>query len=123
MKEYQNKIIINDEEYYVRTEPIVINVGDSNEAHVYTSYTDPTHDIVKISPADLKKMFEMGLPIYFNNIDRGTETSCLITSATYFYDGEDLTDMNLIDTSSYIRIFVHFYSESEGPQPGPELEE
>lgn len=121
MKDYQNKIIINDEEYYVRTEPTVINAGENTEVNVYTSYTDPAHDIVKITPADLKKMFEMGLPIYFNNIARSTE-SYLITSATYLYDGEDLNEMVLLDATGYGRIFVHFYEESEGPQPGPEAE-
>ena len=121
MKNYQNKIIINDEEYYVRTEPVVINAGEATDVPVYTSYTDPTHDIVKITPVDLKKMFEMGLPIYFNNIDHGTETSRLITSATYFYDGEDLRGMDLIDATGYARVHVCFYDESEGPQPGPEI--
>ena len=116
MKDYQNKIIINDEEYYVRTEPIVINVGDYTEAYVYTSYTDPTHDIVKITPADLKKMLEMGLPIYFNYTAKSSE-SYLITSATYSYDGEDLNEMDLIDATGYTRIHVYFYDESEGPQP------
>ena len=120
MKDYQNKIIINDEEYYVRTEPVVINAGEYTEVYVYTSYTDPIHDIVKIKPADLKKMFEMGLPIYFNNIDHGTETSRLITSATYFYDGEDLNEMDLRDATGYTRIYVGFYEEPIGP--GPEAE-
>lgn len=27
MKNYQNKITINDEEYYVRTEPVIVNAG------------------------------------------------------------------------------------------------
>jgi len=119
MKDYQNKIIINDEEYYVKTEPIIINAGEETEAHVFTSYTDPTYDIVKITPADLKKMFEMGLPIYYNCTAKGTE-SCLITSATYSYKGEDLTDMNLIDASGRARIYVHFYDEPDGPQPEAE---
>lgn len=116
MKDYQNKIIINDEEYYVRTEPIVIDAGENTEANVYTSYTDPTHDIVKITPADLKKMFEMGLPIYYNYTSRSAE-SRLITSATYTYDGEDLVVMELVDANGSARIHVYFYDESEGPQP------
>lgn len=116
MKDYQNKIIINDEEYYVRTEPVVINAGENTEVNVYTSYTDPTHDIVKIIPADLKKMFEMGLPIYYICAAKGNET-CLITSATYSYEGEDLREMELIDATGYVRIYAHFYDESEGPQP------
>lgn len=117
MKDYQNKIIINDEEYYVRTESVVINAGEATDVPVFTSYTDPTHDIVKITPADLKKMFEMGLPIYYNYIENGTETSCLIASATYGYDGEDLIGMDLRDATGYTRIHVRFYEEPDGPQP------
>ena len=116
MKNYQNKITINDEEFYVRTEPIVIDAMLEYSINVYTSYTDSTHDIVKIAPADLKKMFEMGLPIYYNYTSHSTE-SCLITSATYFYDGKDLRGMTLIDATGYARVHVCFYDEPDGPQP------
>lgn len=121
MKNYQNKITINDEEYYVRTEPVIINAGENFSISVYTSYTDPLHDIAKISPADLKNAFENGIPVYYNMEQRGNSASFLIVAAAYSYNREDLTEMDLMDPEGTTRLFVRFYEESEGP--GPEAEE
>ncbi len=122
MKNYQNKITINDEEFYVRTEPVVIDAGENYDINVYTSYTDPLHDIAKVSPADLKNAFENGIPVYYNMEQKGNSESVLIVTATYFYDGEDLTEMDLMGCDGNTRLLVCFYEESEGPQPGPEAE-
>lgn len=122
MKKYQNKITINDEEYYVRTEPVVINAELEPSINVCTSYTDPLHDIAKVSPADLKNAFENGIPVYYNMEQNGSSASILTVAATYSYNGEDLEEMDLIDATSYTRIYIYFYEEPDKPQPGPEAE-
>ena len=112
MKDYQNKIIINDEEYYVRTEPVVIN-ANIDSINVYTSYLDPAHDIAKISPADLKQMFEMGLPILYTNTESNITRQ--VTSASYIYDGDELTQMNLYDALGSNVMFIYFSEEEYEP--------
>jgi len=121
MKNYQNKITINDEEYYVRTEPVIINAGTKTSIPVYTSYTDPLHDIAKVSPADLKNAFENGVPVYYDFEDREGSASELIVAATYSYHKEDLEEMELMSSDGNTRLNVYFYEEPVGP--GPELEE
>jgi hypothetical protein len=106
---------INGDEYYIRTEPVIIDAGLRDSITVYTSYNDSKDDIVKISPADLKKMFEIGLPIYYH-YNRNSDKLCLITSATYYYDGEDLEGMDLIDAAGYVRLYVNFCDEADAPQ-------
>ena len=120
MKNYQNKITINDEEYYVRTEPVVIDAGENFSIYVYTSYTDPLHDIAKISPADLKNAFENGIPVYYNMEQRGNSASFLIVAAAYSYNREDLEEMELRSSDGNTRLWVYFYEEPIGP--GPEAE-
>lgn len=115
MKNYQNKITINDEEYYVRTEPVIIDAGTETLISVYTSYTDPLHDIAKISPADLKNAFENGIPVYYN-YERKSSASELIVAATYLYNGEDLEEMELKNSDGNNRLLVYFYEEP-GDQP------
>lgn len=117
MKNYQNKITINAEEYYVRTEPVIINAGSEPSIYVYTSYTDPLHDIAKVSPADLKNAFENGVPIYYNMVQGGASVSVLIAAAKYFYNGEALEGMELIGSTGSTNIFVRFCEESSAPQP------
>lgn len=117
MKNYQNKIIINDEEFYVRTEPVIIDAMSEYSINVYTSYTDPLHDIAKISPADLKNAFENGIPVYYNSAPKGDPVSILIVAAEYIYNGEDLEEMELKDSSGDTRLWVCFYEEPEGPGP------
>ena len=111
MKNYQNKITINDEEYYVRTEPIIINAGSEPSIYVYTSYTDPLHDIAKVSPADLKNAFENGIPVYYNMVQEEASISFLIVGAKYFYNGEDLEGMELIGLNGDTKVYVVFHEE------------
>lgn len=120
MKNYQNKITINDEEYYVRIEPVIINAGDNAAISVYTSYTDPLHDIAKVSPAELKNAFENGVPVYYNYDERKDSISELIVAALYYYNGEDLEEMELRNFDGTTRLWVYFHEESIGP--GPEAE-
>lgn len=120
MKNYQNKITINDEEYYVRTEPVIIDAGSETLISVYTSYTDPLHDIAKVSPADLKNAFENGVPVYYDFEDRKGSASELIVAARYYYNGEDLEEMELMNSDGTTRLNVYFYEEPVGP--GPEAE-
>lgn len=117
MKNYQNKITINDEEYYVRTEPVIINAGDNAAISVYTSYTDPLHDIAKVSPADLKNAFENGVPVYYDFEDGKDSASELIVAARYHYNGEDLRAIELMNSAGVTRLGVCFFEESEKPQP------
>jgi hypothetical protein len=116
MKNYQNKITINDEEFYVRTEPIIIDAGTETSIPVYTSYTDPLHDIAKVSPADLKNAFENGIPVYYN-FEGKFLTSDLIVAATYTYEGEDLRVIELMNSDGVTRLGVCFFEEPDGPQP------
>ncbi len=120
MKDYQNKITINDEEYYVRTEPIVINAGTETSIPVYTSYTDPLHDIAKVTPDDLKNAFENGIPIYYN-FERKFPTSELMVAATYTYEGENLKVIELRNSTGVTRLGVCFFAESESPEEGEAL--
>lgn len=120
MKNYQNKITINDEEYYVRTEPVIINAGAKGSISVYTSYTDPLHDIAKVTPSELKNAFENGIPIYYNGALKRRPVSILIVAATYSYNREDLEEMELKDPSGDTRLWVYFHEEPIGP--GPEAE-
>lgn len=117
MKNYQNKITINDEKFYVRTEPVIINAGSEPAVYVYTSYTDPLHDIAKVSPADLKNAFENGVPVYYNTVQGGASVSFLIVAAKYFYNGEDLEGMELSGPMGDTNIYVVFHEESSAPQP------
>lgn len=117
MKNYQNKITINDEEYYVRTEPVIINAGSEPSIYVYTSYTDPLHDIAKVSPADLKNAFENGVPVYYNMVQGGASVSVLIVVAKYSYNGEDLEGMELIGPDGSTNVYVVFHGETDVPQP------
>lgn len=117
MKNYQNKITINDEEYYVRTEPVIINAGSEPSIYVYTSYTDPLHDIAKVSPADLKNAFENGIPVYYNMAQGGASGSFLIVAAKYIYNGENLERMELIGPTGDTIVFVVFHEETDMPQP------
>ena len=117
MKNYQNKITINDEEYYVRTEPVIINAGAEPSIYVYTSYTDPLHDIAKVSPVDLKNAFENGVPVYYKTELSGVPVSFLIVSAKYVYNGEDLEGMELIGSTGDTIVFVVFHEETDMPQP------
>jgi hypothetical protein len=117
MKNYQNKITINDEEYYVRTEPVIINAGDNAAISVYTSYLDPLHDIAKVSPTDLKNAFENGIPVYYNYDNRKASISELIVTARYHYNGEDLEEMELMNFDGITRLWVYFYEEPIGPGP------
>ena len=110
MKNYQNKITINDEEYYVRTEPVIINAGSEPSIHVYTSYTDPLHDIAKVSPVDLKNAFENGVPVYYNMEQNGVSGTFLIVAAKYIYNGEDLESMELISPMG-AKVYVVFHEE------------
>lgn len=120
MKNYQNKITINDEEYYVRTEPVIINAGDNATISVYTSYIDPLHDIAKVTPSELKNAFENGIPVYYN-YEGKFPTSELIVAATYTYEGEDLKVMELMNSDGVTRLGVCFFEESEKPQPAEVL--
>ena len=116
MKNYQNKITINAEEYYVRKEPIIIKAGSEPSIYVYTSYTDPLHDIAKVSPADLKNAFENGVPVYYNAEQRGVSVSFLIVAAKYIYNGEDLESMELIGPTGDTNVYVVFHGESDMPE-------
>ncbi len=117
MKNYQNKITINDEEYYVRTEPVIINAGENIAVSVYTSYTDPLHDIAKVSPADLKNAFENGIPVYYNCNERKDSISELIVAAIYYYNGKELEEMELRNFNGTTRLWVYFSEEPIGPGP------
>ena len=116
MKNYQNKITINAEEYYVRTEPIIINAGSEPSIYVYTSYTDPLHDIAKVSPVDLKNAFENGVPVYYNAEQSGVSVSFLIVVAKYIYNGEGLESMELIGPMGETNVYVVFHEESDTPE-------
>ena len=121
MKNYQNKITINDEEFYVRTEPVIINAGAEPSIYVYTSYTDPLHDIAKVSPADLKNAFENGVPVYYNMAQSGVSGSFLIVAAKYIYNNEDLEGMELIGPRG-TNVYVVFHEErGESEMPASEV--
>lgn len=127
MKDYQNKITVNDEEVLVAVEPIVINAGSLYSIDVFTSYSDPSQKLFDYTPEELKLAFEKGVPIIYIctyggevspkstksvqsvSINENHSRVC-ITNADYMYSDE-LTDMTLYDANNNERLRLHFYEE------------